>query len=81
MQQRLLTVRGRGLTILIIDHDLPFLMPMCDRLVVLDAGQKIAEGPPAEIQRDPRVIAAYLGERWAKQIAEVGDERMRFGIG
>jgi ABC-type branched-subunit amino acid transport system ATPase component len=49
----------------IIDHDMSFLMPMCDRLVVLDAGRRIAEGTPEDIRRDPEVIAAYLGERFA----------------
>jgi branched-chain amino acid transport system ATP-binding protein len=57
--------RDEGMTLLLVEHDMGVVMQIADRVLVLDFGRPIAVGPPAEIQRDERVIRAYLGEELA----------------
>ena len=62
LSQIIREISSQGIAILLIEHDMRFLMPLAQRVAVLDFGVKIAEGTPEEIKRNPDVIAAYLGE-------------------
>jgi branched-chain amino acid transport system ATP-binding protein len=62
LAQLILKIRDRGVTCLVVEHDMSLVMNISDVVVVLDQGQKIAEGPPAAIQHNPEVIRVYLGD-------------------
>jgi branched-chain amino acid transport system ATP-binding protein len=65
MMNKIREIRDKGVTTLVVEHDMRLVMNLCDRLCVLDFGSKIAEGPPSEIYKDKKVIAAYLGSDYA----------------
>jgi ABC-type branched-chain amino acid transport systems, ATPase component len=62
IERHIRRLNAEGLTFLVVEHDMPLVMRLCDPVIVLDRGRKIAEGPATEMQRDPRVLDAYLGD-------------------
>ena len=62
-------IQSKGITVLIIEHDMPLVMKLCDRITVLNFGEKLAEGTPIEIQNNEAVIEAYLGKEEEEEIA------------
>ena len=58
----LMAIRDSGITIMVVEHNMSLVMGIADQVIVLDAGRLVTRGTPAEIQRDPRVIEAYVGQ-------------------
>jgi ABC-type branched-subunit amino acid transport system ATPase component len=61
IEERIRSLNGRGISFLVVEHDMNLVMRLCDPVIVLDHGTKLAEGPPSVVRSDPRVLEAYLG--------------------
>jgi len=61
MAELILAIREMGTTIVLVEHDVPLVMGLADQVVVMNNGEKLADGTPSTVRRDDRVIAAYLG--------------------
>jgi ABC-type branched-subunit amino acid transport system ATPase component len=62
LAERIRSLNQRGVTFLIVEHNMEFVMGLCDRVMVMHHGSKIAEGDPVEIRQNPLVLEAYLGD-------------------
>jgi branched-chain amino acid transport system ATP-binding protein len=68
IEQVIHQLNAEGVTLVIVEHNVDFIMSLCRRVIVLEAGRKIADGPPSLIRSDPRVLAAYLGQARAAEL-------------
>lgn len=61
IMERIRAIRDDGVTVMLVEHDMKVIMNICDRIIVLNFGQKLAEGTPEQVSQNEEVIAAYLG--------------------